>query len=312
MRRRERSAAALLVPVQSSPGLNRKQQRERAEGTRPIAHLLLYPTSYKTRHPTYSKPRHSLPLNSTQSRACKVVVAHAPPPSPPSTSSPHHYNNTMNSSRHFTLSISLPILTALALAIFISTLAPSTSAQVLPASGGTNVSSEPCGWDHQCSKDSPCCSEFGYCSSGMGCLNGCNVSVSSSVAECPLGRERAVPRPLLGLKRVLAADRFLSPPVPTLPANSLSVQLRTSIARPSPSVNQPTYVLTSKSCGALGEASRMLRLIHSVLAPEQYTFPDDSRIEHNLTAFDGDTSKWDWTIDKREHASCLHSILLSR
>ncbi|GAA5860741.1 hypothetical protein JCM8547_005520 [Rhodosporidiobolus lusitaniae] len=94
-----------------------------------------------------------------------------------------------------------------------------------PAGGtGTSTSTTAaCGWDSSCPKTSPCCTEYGYCSAGVGCLGGCNPQGSYGEGYCA--------------------------PMP-------------------------------------------------VCVSSNYTFADDSRFQLNHTAFDGDATKYDWTLDK--------------
>ncbi|GAA5976101.1 hypothetical protein JCM11641_003282 [Rhodosporidiobolus odoratus] len=95
-----------------------------------------------------------------------------------------------------------------------------------PAGGGgtgSTSTSQACGWSSSCAKSSPCCTEYGYCSAGVGCLGGCNPQGSFGEGYCA-----------------------------------------------------PMPVCQSAS----------------------YTFMDDSRFQLNHTAYDGDASKYDFTLDK--------------
>ncbi|KAK4053203.1 hypothetical protein OIV83_001938 [Microbotryomycetes sp. JL201] len=96
----------------------------------------------------------------------------------------------------------------------------------VPAQGGTNVADQACGWGYQCPDTAPCCTEFGTCSAGVGCLGGCN------------------------------------------PIGSLSHE----------------YCAPMPAC-----------------TNANYTFADTSRIQMNLTAFNGDASAFDWTLDHQDN-----------
>ncbi|GAA6034288.1 hypothetical protein JCM8097_003826 [Rhodosporidiobolus ruineniae] len=108
-----------------------------------------------------------------------------------------------------------------------------TAAQGTAPAGGsgtttTSSTTKSCGWDYSCPKTSPCCTEYGYCSAGVGCLGGCNPHWSYGDGYCaPLA-----------------------------------------------------------SC-----------------ANANYTFADDSRIQSNHTAWDGDSTKYDFTLDKLDTAN---------
>ncbi|GAA5882417.1 hypothetical protein JCM3774_001833 [Rhodotorula dairenensis] len=92
-------------------------------------------------------------------------------------------------------------------------------------SGGDTSSSAPaqsCGWNYQCPKESPCCTEYGHCSAGVACLSGCNPQGSYGQGYCA--------------------------PVP--------------------------------ACQTAN-----------------YTFADSSRIQQNVTAWNGDATEFDFTLD---------------
>ncbi|ORY79795.1 concanavalin A-like lectin/glucanase domain-containing protein [Leucosporidium creatinivorum] len=100
--------------------------------------------------------------------------------------------------------------------------APAVNAAEIPSQGGTNVSTEACGWNYLCPSSAPCCSNSGFCSSGVACLAGCD----------PLG------------------------------------STNTSYCAPQP-----------------------------VCQTSNYTFTDDSRLNYNVSGYNGDADKWDWTVD---------------
>jgi hypothetical protein len=128
--------------------------------------------------------------------------------------------------------------------------APAVEAAEIPSQGGTTVAAEACGWvgtrfgscraardvkseradpappphlqSYQCPETAPCCSNSGYCSSGVACLAGCD----------PLGSHN------------------------------------TSYCAPQP-----------------------------VCSSSNYTFADDSRLNYNISGYNGDASKFDWTVD---------------
>ncbi|BGP38232.1 putative glycosidase CRH2 [Rhodotorula kratochvilovae] len=63
---------------------------------------------------------------------------------------------------------------------------PLVAAQAPAGGGGTgsNSSSVACGWASACPKESPCCSEYGYCAAGTSCLGGCNPQGSYGEGYC--------------------------------------------------------------------------------------------------------------------------------
>ncbi|BGP30347.1 putative glycosidase CRH2 [Rhodotorula toruloides] len=94
----------------------------------------------------------------------------------------------------------LPLLSGIS-APFTSLLLTSLCAPSLPGSsllvaaqapaggGGTGASTgtssgQTCGWASSCPKTAPCCTEYGYCSSGIGCLAGCNPQGSYGKGYC--------------------------------------------------------------------------------------------------------------------------------
>ncbi|GAA5950014.1 hypothetical protein JCM21900_001365 [Sporobolomyces salmonicolor] len=108
---------------------------------------------------------------------------------------------------------------------------PTPASAQAPAGGGgtaTSSSSATCGWASSCPSSSPCCSEYGFCTAGTGCLAGCNPQGSYGEGYCA--------------------------PVP-------------------------------------------------VCQSSNYTFPDTSRIQTNLTAWDGDATKYDFTLDHQDNNS---------
>ncbi|CEQ39982.1 SPOSA6832_01574 [Sporobolomyces salmonicolor] len=116
---------------------------------------------------------------------------------------------------------------------------PTPACAQAPAGGGgtaTNSSSTTCGWASSCPSSSPCCSEYGFCTAGTGCLAGCNPQGSYGEGYCA--------------------------PVPVCQSSNV---------RPS---SLPAY-----------------------------TFPDTSRIQTNLTAWDGDATKYDFTLDHQDNNS---------
>ncbi|KAK4058560.1 hypothetical protein OIO90_000004 [Microbotryomycetes sp. JL221] len=112
------------------------------------------------------------------------------------------------------------------LAVGVAGLAGIARAQAPQGGTGTQVADQACGWSYQCPDSAPCCTEFGTCSAGVGCLGGCNPIGSLSAEYCA--------------------------PMPT--------------------------------CSSMN-----------------YTFADTSKIQMNLTEFNGDASLYDWTLDHQDN-----------
>lgn len=146
-----------------------------------------------------------------------------------------------------------------------------------PAGGGgtgSNSSSVACGWASQCPQSSPCCSEYGFCAAGTSCLGGCNPQGSYGEGFC-------APMPVCSSANV-------SPP-----------------ARP----RTPRPIIGDDG----GPACRTwIECADTRVARPQYTFADDSRIQRDHSAWNGDTSKYDWTLDKRASIRPSRSSSLSR
>ncbi|GAA5989180.1 hypothetical protein JCM5350_005112 [Sporobolomyces pararoseus] len=120
-----------------------------------------------------------------------------------------------------------PSSTLPSLSLLLTTSSNLVRAANAPAGGAgtSNSSSTACGWASSCPQSSPCCSEFGYCSSGLSCLAGCNPQGSFGQGYCA-----------------------------------------------------PTPVCQSSN----------------------YTFSDTSRIQMNHSAWNGDASKYDFTLEVQD------------
>lgn len=217
-------AALYFRPTSPAPRLPNRLDRRLAKVDLPLLSLVYQlRLSYKITARTSALPRslhHTrstsstpppskrVPPSSVRATACLKYGLLSVSRTPVSSSS-HFDTLQVPHSSPCILNHSAGAAVALAAFVLVACNAPAVQAAEIPSQGGTTVAAEACGWvrslsrsvptsnatsgaradlaplqSYQCPQTAPCCSNSGFCSSGVACLAGCDPLGSHNTSYC--------------------------------------------------------------------------------------------------------------------------------